>query len=72
MQCVVIIIQLVSRDKNKNKNKKTLKRQMRCFPYGERFDAPRLQQVEQKVVGRQRNLGLIYMYLSTCMGWDQG
>ena len=36
-----------------------LGRQIRCFPYGERSDVPRLQQVEQKVVGRQRNLGLI-------------
>jgi hypothetical protein len=32
--------------------------QIRCFPYGERSDVPRLQQVEQKAVGRQRNLGL--------------
>ena len=30
------------------------------FPYGERSDVPRLQQVEQKAVGRQRNLGLMY------------
>ena len=30
------------------------------FPYGERSDVPRLQQVEQKAVGRQTNLGLIY------------
>jgi hypothetical protein len=29
-----------------------------CFPYGERSDVPRLQQVEQKAVGRQRKLGL--------------
>ena len=35
-----------------------LERQIRCFPYGERSDVPRLQQVEQKAVGRQRNLGL--------------
>jgi hypothetical protein len=33
--------------------------QIRCFPYGERSDVPRLQQVEQKAVGRQRNLRLI-------------
>ena len=31
--------------------------QIRCFPYGERSDVPRLQQVEQKTVRRQRNLG---------------
>jgi hypothetical protein len=36
-----------------------LERQIRCFPYGERSDVPRLQQVEQKAVGRQRNLGLV-------------
>jgi hypothetical protein len=36
-----------------------LERQIRCFPYGERFDVSRLQQVEQKAVGRQRNLGLM-------------
>ena len=35
-----------------------LERQIRCFPYGERSDVPRLQQVEQKAIGRQRNLGL--------------
>ena len=35
-----------------------LERQIRCFPYGERPDVPRLQQVEQKAIGRQRNLGL--------------
>ena len=35
-----------------------LERQIRCFPYGERFDVPRLQQVKQKAVGQQRNLGL--------------
>jgi hypothetical protein len=35
-----------------------LERQIRCFPYGERSDFPQLQQVEQKAVGRQRNLGL--------------
>ena len=29
--------------------------QIRCFPYGERSAVPRLQQVEQKAVGRQRN-----------------
>ena len=33
--------------------------QIRCFPYGEHSDVPRLQQVEQKAVGRQRNLGLV-------------
>ena len=32
--------------------------QIRCFPYGEHSDVPRLQQVEQKAVRRQRNLGL--------------
>jgi hypothetical protein len=32
-----------------------LERQIRCFPYGECSDVPRLQQVEQKAVGRQRN-----------------
>ena len=35
-----------------------LERQIRCFPYGERSDVPQLQQVKQKAVGRQRNLGL--------------
>ena len=35
-----------------------MQRQIRWFPYGERSDVPRLQQVEQKAVGRQRNLGL--------------
>jgi hypothetical protein len=35
-----------------------LQRQICCFPYGERSDVPRLQQVEQKVVRRQSNLGL--------------
>jgi hypothetical protein len=35
-----------------------LARQIRCFSYGERSDVPRLQQVEQKAVRRQRNLGL--------------
>jgi hypothetical protein len=35
-----------------------LMRQIRCFPYEERSDIPRLQQVEQKAVGRQRKLGL--------------
>ena len=35
-----------------------LERQIRCFPYGERSNIPRLQQVEQKAVGRQRNLGI--------------
>jgi hypothetical protein len=33
--------------------------QIRCFPYEERSDVPRFQQVEQKAVGRQRNLGLL-------------
>jgi hypothetical protein len=33
--------------------------QIRCFPYGERSDIPRRQQVEQKAVSRQRNLGLV-------------
>ena len=32
--------------------------QIRCFPYGERSDVPRLQQVEQKAVRWQRNLRL--------------
>jgi hypothetical protein len=32
--------------------------QIRCFPYVELSDVLRLQQVEQKAVGRQRNLGL--------------
>jgi hypothetical protein len=36
-----------------------LERQIRCFPYGERSDVTRLQQVEQKAVGRQKNLGLL-------------
>jgi hypothetical protein len=35
-----------------------LQRQIRCFPYVEFSDAPRLQQVKKKAVGRQRNLGL--------------
>jgi hypothetical protein len=35
-----------------------LERQIRCFRYGEHSDVPRFQQVEQKAVGRQRNLGL--------------
>ena len=35
-----------------------LQRQIRCFPDGERSDVPRLQQVEQNDVRRQRNLGL--------------
>ena len=35
-----------------------LLRQILCFPYGEHSDVPRLQQVEQKAVGRQRNLEL--------------
>jgi hypothetical protein len=39
--------------------------QIRCFPYVERSDVPRIQQVEQKAVGRQRNLGL--EDLQTCM-----
>jgi hypothetical protein len=37
-----------------------LERQIRCFPYEEHSDVPRLQQVEQKAVGQQRNLGLAY------------
>ena len=42
-----------------------LQRQIRCFPLkGERSDIPRLQQVEQKAVGRQRNLGL-----TTTVSW---
>ena len=36
-----------------------LERQIRCFTYGERSDAPQLQRVEQKAIGRQRNLGLV-------------
>jgi hypothetical protein len=40
-----------------------LERQIHCFPYGERSDAPRLQQVEQKAVGWQRNLGLYKMLI---------
>jgi hypothetical protein len=36
-----------------------LQRQIRCFPYVELSDVPRLQQIEKKAVGRQRNLGLI-------------
>ena len=35
-----------------------LEQQIHCFPYGECSDVPWLQQVEQKFVGRQRNLGL--------------
>ena len=35
-----------------------LEQQICCFPYRERSDIPRLQQVKQKAVGRQRNLGL--------------
>jgi hypothetical protein len=38
-----------------------LQRQIRCFPYEERSDVTRLQQVEQKAVGRQKNLGLTKM-----------
>ena len=37
-----------------------LVRQIRCFPYGERSDVPRLQQVAQKAVGRPRNLELAF------------
>jgi len=33
------------------------------FPYGERSDVPRLQQVEQKAVGQQRNLELVISYV---------
>ena len=36
-----------------------LEHQIRCFPYGEHSDVPRLQQVDQKAIGRQRNLGLM-------------
>jgi hypothetical protein len=32
--------------------------QIRCFPYVELSDIPRLQQVEKKAIGRPRNLGL--------------
>jgi hypothetical protein len=32
--------------------------QICCFPYAEHSDIPRLQQVEQKAIGRQRNLRL--------------
>ena len=32
--------------------------QIRCFPYVELSDVPRLQQVEEKAIGRQMNLGL--------------
>ena len=35
-----------------------LEQQIRCFPYRAHSDVPRLQQVKQKAVGRQRNLGL--------------
>jgi hypothetical protein len=35
-----------------------LQRQIRCFSYVELSDVPRLQQVEKKTVGGQRNLGL--------------
>jgi hypothetical protein len=38
-----------------------LERQIRCFPYGECSEVPRLQQVKQKAVGWQRNLGLIVL-----------
>jgi hypothetical protein len=41
-----------------------LERQIRCFPYGERSDIPRLQQVEQKAIGWQRNLGLGTYYVT--------
>jgi hypothetical protein len=36
--------------------------QIRCFPYGEHSDVLRLQQVEQKAVGQQRNLELHHTY----------
>jgi hypothetical protein len=36
-----------------------LERQIHCFPYEERSDVPLLQQVEQKAIGRQRNLRLM-------------
>jgi hypothetical protein len=42
-----------------------MQRQIRCFPYGERSNVPRLQQVEQKAVGRQRNLGLEFRSVVT-------
>ena len=32
--------------------------QIRCFPYGERSDVPRLQEVEQKAVRQHGNLRL--------------
>ena len=35
------------------------------FPYGEHSDVPRLQQVKQKAVGRQRNLGLSMAMIGT-------
>ena len=41
-----------------------LERQICCFPYGERSDDPRLQQVEQKTVGQQWNLGLIGLIIA--------
>ena len=40
-----------------------LERFIRCFPCGERSDVPRLQQVEQKAVGRQKNLGLLVVVI---------
>ena len=36
-----------------------LEQQIHCFPYGECSDVPWLQQVEQKAVRWQRNLGLV-------------
>jgi hypothetical protein len=57
----------VTKEKDSSKTKETigadpeLERQIRCFPCGERSDVPRLQQVEQKAVGRQRNLGILFM-----------
>jgi hypothetical protein len=52
-------MQIISHDETWKCADQELKRQIRCFPYGERSGVPRLQQVEQKAVGWQRNLGLI-------------
>ena len=43
-----------------------LQRQIRCFPYRVRTDFPLLQQVEQKAVARQRNLGLRSLLQLNC------
>jgi hypothetical protein len=51
--------------KRGNVSTQELQRQIRCFLYVELSDVPRLQQVEKKAVGRQRNLGLashLYLY----------